>query len=63
MSDYQKLLQKYKELKQDKSDILTLKKELEKCKAKIVKLERINKRLRKDNIEMSCLITELNKRS
>lgn len=59
MSDYQKLLLKYKELKEEKTDILELKKELEKAKNELRILHRINKKITKENIELSYLITEL----
>jgi len=59
MSDYQKLLLKYKELKEEKADILELKKELEKAKNELRILHRINKKITKENIELSYLITEL----
>lgn len=59
MSDYQKLLLKYKELKEEKADVLELKKELEKVKNELRILHRINKKITKENIELSYLVTEL----
>lgn len=55
MSDYQKLLQKYNELKNDKSEVIKLIKEIQ-------TLKKVNRQLRKDNIELSYLITELMKK-
>lgn len=59
MSDYQKLLIKYKELLNDKSDVIELKKRIESLQTRIWKLESINKKIYKEKIELSYLITEL----
>ena len=49
MSDYEKLLEKYNQLKKEKRTEIELIKEIE-------RLKKINKKLRKDNIELSILV-------
>lgn len=55
MSDYQKLLQEYNELKNDKTEAKELIKEIQ-------RLKKINSELRKEIVELSYLITELMKK-
>lgn len=49
MSDYEKLLEKYNKLKEEKRTEIELLKEIE-------RLKKIIKKLRKDNIELSILV-------
>ena len=49
MSDYEKLLEKYNKLKEQKKTEIELLKEIE-------RLKKIIKKLRKDNIELSILV-------
>ena len=49
MSDYEKLLEKYIKLKEEKRTEIELLKEIE-------RLKKIIKKLRKDNIELSILV-------
>ena len=53
-SDYEKLRDKYNELLEEKREVVDLIKEIQRLKT-------INKKLRKDNIELSYLLTELMK--
>lgn len=53
-SDYEKLKNKYNELLEEKREVIDLIKEIQRLKT-------INKKLRKDNIELSYLLTELMK--
>ena len=51
-SDYEKLKNKYNELLEEKREVIDLIKEIQRLKT-------INKKIRKDNIELSYLLTEL----
>lgn len=53
-SDYEKLKNKYNELLEEKREVIDLIKEIQRLKT-------INKKIRKDNIELSYLLTELMK--
>lgn len=51
-SDYEKLQVKYNELLEEKREVVDLIKEIQ-------RLKKIAQKLRKDNIELSCLLTVL----
>lgn len=59
MSDYEKLLMKYNELKNDKADVIEMKKQMKLLRNRIHKLEKIIKKINKEKLELSYLITEL----
>lgn len=59
--DYAELKEKYEELKNEKADVIEVKEQNEILRARIQRLEDKNKRLEKEKIELSYLITELMK--
>jgi len=59
--NYAELKERYNELMEEKGDILSLKAVIENLKGEIESLNKLNRKLAKEKIELSYLVTELMK--